>query len=208
MRVHGSLKEPEARPADHLCWLHDDDGSFDTAVRAFLAGGLARGERLLCVGERAIATLEGAGGDLGDVPALLADGALGTMTVAEAYGVAGPLVAARQRTFYATETERALADGYRGLRVVAELSDLAADPGQRDELVRWEHVADEFLASGAGMTAMCAYRSDLPPATLADVLALHPLAHGAGHLAPYRLFFDADRVVLAGSVDTFTDVRG
>ncbi|SDE98293.1 anti-anti-sigma factor [Blastococcus aurantiacus] len=207
MRAHGSVKEPEARPADHLCWVHDDDESFDMAVRAFLAGGLARGERLLCVGERAIATLDGAGEDLGDVPGLLADGALGTMTVVEAYAVAGPLVAERQRAFYATETARALADGYSGLRVVAELSELAADSGQHAELVRWEHVADELLASGAGMTAMCAYRSDLPPATLGDVLAVHPLAHGPGHVTPYRLFFDADRVVLTGSVDTSTAGR-
>jgi anti-anti-sigma factor len=207
MRAHGSVREPEAGPADHLCWVHDDDGSFDAAVRAFLAGGLARGERLLCVGERAIAALDGAGGELGDVPGLMADGALGTKTVAEAYVVAGPLVAERQRAFYAAETSRALADGYRGLRVVAELSGLAADPGQHDELVRWEHVADEFFASGAGMTAMCAYRSDVPPAMLGALLAVHPLAHRPGNLAPYRLFFDADRIVLAGSVDALTARR-
>lgn len=39
------------------------------------------------------------------------------------------------------------------------------------------------------------------------MLAVHPLAHGPRQLAPYRLFFDADRVVLAGSVDTLTAGR-
>ena len=41
-------------PTDHLCWVYDDDAAFDAAVRAFLAGGVSRGERLLCVGERVI----------------------------------------------------------------------------------------------------------------------------------------------------------
>jgi anti-anti-sigma regulatory factor len=208
MRAHGSVREPEARAADHLCWVHDDDHAFDAAVRAFLAGGLARGERLLCVGERALAALgDATTDDLGDVAGLVADGVLETMTVAEAYAAAGPLVVDRQRAFYATATDRALADGYRGLRVVAELTALAADSAQRDELIRWEHAADELMASGSGMSAMCAYRSDLPPAVLGDVLAVHPLGHGPEHLSPYRLFFEADRVVLTGSVDTFTARR-
>lgn len=207
MRAHGSVKEPEARSADHLCWVHDDDESFDTAVRAFLAGGLARGERLLCVGGRAIAALDGAAGDLGDLAALTAGRVLETMTVAEVHAEAGPLVVDRQRAFYAAATEQALADGFRGLRVVADLSRLATDPGLRDALVRWEHAADELMASGSGMSAMCAYRSDLPPAVLGEVLAVHPLGNGPDHLSPYRLFFDEDRVVLAGSVDTCTAGR-
>lgn len=207
MRAHGSVREPEARSADHLCWVHDDDESFDTAVRSFLAGGLARGERLLCVGDPAIAALEGATGDLADVAALTADRVLATMTVAEVYAAAGPLVVDRQRAFYAAATEQALADGHRGLRVVADLSELASDPGQRDALVRWEHAADELMASGSGMSAMCAYRSDLPPAVLGDVLAVHPLGNAPDHLSPFRLFFDEDRVVLTGSVDTSTAGR-
>lgn len=204
MRAHGSVTEPPAaHSADHLCWVHDDDESFGTAVRAFLAGGLARGERLLCVGDRAIAALDGPEGSLGDVGALLAGGALETLTVREVYAAAGPLAVDPQRAFYDAATRRAIDDGYRGLRVVAEVTELAADPGLVEELVRWEHAADEFMASGSGMSAMCAYRGDLPPATLGAVLAVHPLRHGPDHLSSYRLFFDGDRVVLAGSVDTF-----
>lgn len=208
MRARGSVVElPEAGSADHLCWVHDDDEAFDVAVRAFLAGGLARGERLLCVGERAIATLAGASTELGDVEELVAAGRLETMTVAEAYAAAGPLVTDRQRAFYDAGTRRALADGYRGLRVVAELSEIAADPGQRDELLRWEHAADELMASESAMSAMCAYRGDLPAGLLADVVSAHPLAHAPASLASFRLFFDQGRVVLTGSVDTFSADR-
>ncbi|WP_051516031.1 MEDS domain-containing protein [Candidatus Blastococcus massiliensis] len=198
---------PGAGSADHLCWVHDDDEAFDAAVREFLAGGLAHGERLLCVGARAIATLDGADAHLGDVAGLRAGGVLETMTVAEAYAAAGPLAADRQRAFYDAATNRALADGYRGLRVVADLSELAAAPEHRDELVRWEQVADELMASGSGMSAMCAYRGDLPAAVLGNVLAVHPLVHGPSHLTPFQLFFDDDRLALAGSVDTFSADR-
>lgn len=208
MPAHGSVVElPEAGSADHLCWVHDDDAAFDLAVRAFLAGGLARGDRLLCVGERAIATLDGAAADLGDVDALVTRGALETMTIEEAYAAAGPLAADRQRAFYDAATRRALADGYRGLRVVADLSELAVDPAQHEELLRWEHAADDLMASGGGMSALCAYRSDLPPALLGDVLSVHPLGRAAGSLTPYRLFFDDGCLVLSGSVDTFTAAR-
>lgn len=208
MRAHGTVTEPPAAlPADHLCWVHDDDESFGDAVRAFLAGGLVRGERLLCVGDRAIAALDDPSGSLGDVAALMAGGALETMTVLEVYAAAGPLAADPQRAFYDAATRRAIDDGYRGLRVVAEVTELAADPGLIEELVRWEHAADEFIASGSGMSAMCAYRGDLPPATLGAVLAVHPLSHGPDQLSPFRLFFDDDRIVLAGSVDTFSADR-
>ena len=43
--------------------MDDDDAAFDDAVRTdFLAGGLARGERLLVVGERVIDRSAGRGG--------------------------------------------------------------------------------------------------------------------------------------------------
>ena len=50
---------PNAGTADHVCWVYDDDATFDAAASEFLAGGLARGERLLCVGERVIESLHG-----------------------------------------------------------------------------------------------------------------------------------------------------
>ena len=76
--------------------------------------------------------------------------------------------------FYDAATRRALATGYTGLRVVAEVSALAADPRPRLELVRWEHLADGYVVQGSGFTAMCVYRSDLPAEALADVAVVAP----------------------------------
>jgi hypothetical protein len=38
-----------------VCWICDDDVEFDAAVHEFFAGGMVRGERVVCVGERVAA---------------------------------------------------------------------------------------------------------------------------------------------------------
>jgi anti-anti-sigma regulatory factor len=204
VRVHGSLDAlPGAAQGDHVCWVHDpaDEEAFDDAVRTFLAGGLARGDRLLCVGERVIDSVRPEAPPFTGVDRLLADGTLGLMTLSEAYAATGGFSAERQFAFYDDATRRAVAEGYAGLRVVAELTALAADPQQRGELVRWEHLADRYIVQGPGMTAMCAYSDDLPDAALADVTAAHPAAHAPAGLAQFHAFFDGDVLALAGSVD-------
>jgi ABC-type transporter Mla MlaB component len=97
--------------------------------------------------------------------------------------------------------------GYRGLRVIAEVSGLATDAGQRPELVRWEQMADHFAARGSGFSAMCAYRADLGAAALADVASVHPLVHAAEEPSTFALFAEHDRLVLAGSVDACSSNR-
>jgi len=204
VRAHGVLSGfPAAGTSDHVCWVYDDDAAFGAAVREFLIGGLERGERLLCVGERVIDSLRGQLPPFGDIDALIADGTLETLTLAQAYEAAGPFGPANLLGYYDSATRRALDAGFRGLRVIAEVTALAADPSVRPELVRWEHVADDYIAQGTGFTAMCAYSGELTREALADVAAVHPLVHGPDGVPSFRVFFDDDRLVLAGSVDTF-----
>jgi anti-anti-sigma factor len=183
--------------------VHDDAAGLDQALRAFLAGGLDRGERLLCVGDRVIEGVRGAAAPLDRVDELVEAGTLQLLTVAEVCAATGAFDTDLQFAFYDAATRRALGDGYTGLRVVAEVSPLAADPELRRELVRWEQRADEYIAHGPGMTAMCAYRADLPPEALADATSVHPLGHTPDGVPQFRIFFDDHRVVLSGSVDTF-----
>ena len=198
---------PGAGTGDHLCWVYDDDAAFDAAARQFLAQGLARGERLLCVGKRVIDGVQGGATPIAGVQRLIAEGRLELLTVAQAYAAAGRFAPEQQLAFYDAATQRAVEDGYRGLRVVAEVTPLAEEASSRADLVRWEHVADDFMASGSGMSAMCAYRGDLPSGALADVVATHPLVHAPQDVPPFRLFFDDECLALAGSVDTFAADR-
>ncbi|NEK85003.1 STAS domain-containing protein [Blastococcus saxobsidens] len=203
MRVHGAVAEvPVAGAHDHVCWVYRDDTDLTAAAIEFLAGGLLHGERLLCVGDRVVEGLRRGPTALGDIDALIADGRLRLLTVADAYAATGPFSAESQRAFYDDATRRAVADGYTGLRVFADVTALAADTTLRPELVRWEHVADEFIAHGPGMTAMCAYREDLPAAALGDLAGVHPQVHAPTGTAPFQVFFDDRGPSLVGDVDT------
>jgi anti-anti-sigma regulatory factor len=210
VRAHGVVTDvPEAGRADHICWVYEgDDAAFDRAVGRFLTGGLDRGERLLVVGDRAIASLDSPSSGLTDVEALLADGTLQTLRLGDAYDATSDFLPQDQFAFYDAATRRAIDDGYQGLRVVAEVSELAADPDRRAALARWEHLADDYIASGSGFTAMCAYSGELDAAARDDLTAVHPLVHAPGPAPAFQIFFDdAGGMVLTGSVDTFSADR-
>ena len=204
MRAHGVVATASGLGGDdHLCWVYDDAVDLGVAARRFLADGLARGARLFCVGDAAIAAVRAGGEPLADVDALVERGALVLLPVGGAYLADGGLDPDEQLAFYDAATRAALADGYRGLRVVADLTELAADDGARAGLVRWEHLADDFMASGSGMSALCAYRRDaVDHEVLAEVAAVHPLLH-ADDVEGFRLFFGERRMTLAGTVDVF-----
>jgi hypothetical protein len=80
VRTQGRVDElPGAAAADHVCWIYGDDADFDAAVREFLAGGMARGERVLGVGERVLEGLRTARG----VDELIERGDVETLTLAQ-----------------------------------------------------------------------------------------------------------------------------
>jgi hypothetical protein len=203
VRAHGRLSDlTEVGSADHVCWVYGDDDAFDTAVRDFLRLGLERGERLLCVGERVIESLRGGRAPLPEVDALLADGGLEMLTMEQVYDATGHFSPEQQLEFYDAATRRALRDGYRGLRVVADVSPLADRPAVLPELLRWEHLADEYVAHGPGFSAMCAYRHDLGKTFLTEAGSAHPLVHPLDGMPAFRMFFEEGRLTVAGSVDT------
>jgi ABC-type transporter Mla MlaB component len=173
--------------------VSEEGANVDDAAHEFLAGGLARGERLLCVGDRVVAALRAAGPPFDGLDELVARGDLEMLTVAEACEATREFVPEQQLAFYEAATRRARDAGYRGLRVLAEIR-APADPARRQEMVRWDPLADDDAVHGAGFSAMCAYRADLLPDDLAGVPSS-------------RVFFDEYRIVLAGSVDTFSAGR-
>ncbi len=196
-----------AARADHVCWIYEDDDDFAQAARRYLEEGLARGERLMWIGEGDGAVLRTPAGPLADLDDLRARGVLQVLDVRAGYEGSGGFGPDEQFAFYDAATRAAIEDGYRGLRVVADVSVLAADPERRPDLVRWEHLADEYIASGSGMVALCAYRSDLGADALDDGASVHPVVRSAGSGPPFRLWFDGDTLAVAGALDTFAADR-
>ena len=184
--------------------MYDDPRDLDAGAAQFLEGGLARGERLLVIGDGMLETLNRDRLPFGGTDALLATGALQILDVGTAYDGATRFVPQQQLAFYDAAARKAFDDGFTGLRVAAEVSALAADPESRAALVRWEHLADHLVARGSGFTAMCAYRCELSRDSLAEVTSVHPLVRGPEGIPAFQVFHEADRVILTGSVDTFT----
>jgi ABC-type transporter Mla MlaB component len=86
--------------ATHVCWVYDDPECFVDAAQRYLALGLARGQRLLCVGDGLADDLRAAGEPFGPLDPLVADGTLRFETVSDAYAVGDVLSPAGQWAFY------------------------------------------------------------------------------------------------------------
>jgi anti-anti-sigma regulatory factor len=188
MRANGSVRELGGLGrASHLCWPYDDPAHFHLAAETYIAEGFALGERVACIGEQFAQP---------DV-----------VSLDDAYGRTPLNTPEEKLQFWDEVTHQALADGCTGLRVIAEVTPLAMDPGQLDEQLRWEHLADDYIANGPGLSAICAYRTDILDDTVIRELACrHPQVREPLHPVQeesFRLFFDGDTLVLAGILDSF-----
>ena len=124
------------------------------------------------------------------------------MTLAEAYAATGEFSAERQLAFYDAATRRAVAEGYAGLRVVAEVSALAADPvgapswsaGSSSPTSTWPRARDDRHVRLPRRPARDA---------LADVADGAPAVHRPDGRAAVPRLLRRRPLVVAGSVDTF-----
>lgn len=205
MRGHGCIESASGLGADaHACWAFDQTQEFSDASVEYLTDGLRAGQRLAFVGDEPAAEQRERLAALGDVGAMIDKGSLQLFQLSDLYRVGEPLDAEVQLATYAAATDDALADGYAGLRVAAQVSQLVAEPATRDAHVRWETVADRFM-SVRPMSALCGYRrSEAPEPLLADLAAVHPTSNLPAAEVPFHLFANDGELVLSGEVDLFS----
>lgn len=188
----------------HACWAFDDRQEFTDVALEFLTDGLRLGQRLAHVGSEPVEEQRERLDPLGDVGGLIDSGALQLFELSNLYRVGEPVVAEVQVAAYLAATEAALADGYTGLRVAAQVTDLVTEPGTQDAHVRWESAADRLL-SPRSLSALCGYeKAALPPQLLADLAAVHPAANACTGPVPFHLFGENDGLALTGEVDLFS----
>jgi hypothetical protein len=129
VRPNGRAGSPASRrPRGHVCCLYDDVADFRRPLAAFFAAGLRAGCRVAYAG---LGGVEGSRADLAGLPDLdrrLADGSVQPLSLQDVYGDAHPVDRHRVVDLYAAATEQALADGFRGLRVGADGSELVRSP--------------------------------------------------------------------------------
>lgn len=205
MRAHGSIEAGGGLGHDgHACWGFDDRQEFLGAALEFLTDGLRLGQRLAYISSEPVAEQRERLDPLGDVGGLIDSGSLLLFELSDLYRIGKPVDAEAQVAAYLAATEAAIADGYSGLRVAAQVTDLVAEPETWDAHVRWESAADRLL-SRRSLSALCGYeRGALPPQLLADLAAVHPAANGCAGPAPFHLFGENGGLALTGEVDMFS----
>jgi hypothetical protein len=183
--------------AGHLCFPYESEEEKRETVVRFVRDGLLRHERCLYIGSPAdqaalLAALGAAG-----VPAARAQerGALVFATQAETYRRAGRFDPDDALTVMEELTDRALADGYAGLRGTGEASGPVPDDLWRDA-VRYEALLNERLGRRPFL-ALCRFpigetRAD----RVRDVLRTHPHALVRGEVCA-NPFYERAEVVLS-----------
>jgi diguanylate cyclase len=169
----------------HLCQPYVDRAEFVAAAVEFLAEGLLRGERLLYVAEVVDA---GDLAPLGDVEALLRAGVLATHATRELYAPGASIDPGTQVATYRRLTAEAVADGFAGLRVVADATALVAGTEDRAAFLRYEQLVDEVMRTSP-LHALCGYDRRVLAGDLDAFLAAHGgppgVPEGAlGYVAP------------------------
>jgi hypothetical protein len=110
----------------------------------FFAEGVQDGLRLAYVSSDGVEAARADLAGLGDLDRLLAVGAVHVLSVRDVYGAGGPVEPERVMAFVATATEQALADGFRGLAVSADATELVRTPAARTAtwaVIRCRHCA-------------------------------------------------------------------
>ena len=157
---------------DHLCWAFDSLDDYRALSGRFLAEGLAGGQRVIFLAASAKdSDLDGADG-------FAAARAVGAAQVQDlgVYGSGRQVDPAAQVLAYAQATERALADGYTGLRVAADATSLVGTVDARAAFARYEHLIDVYTTRHP-FSAMCGYhRGTLGGDAVAELACMHSLA--------------------------------
>jgi anti-anti-sigma regulatory factor len=184
--------------SDHACWAYYSATGRAAAAVTWLADGLRLGQRAVYIADLPPADLAA---DLAGLPgraAALDRGALVVRPAADVHDMSGPVDAEHHLGAYAEMVDRAIADGFAGARVAADITPLVADPGWHAAHLTWEQVADRYMTDHP-LAPVCLYDARRVSGIDAIICA-HPLRgpsappfslHGAG----------PTRAALAGEVD-------
>ncbi len=179
MKTRFSLETPiELHHGDHLCCLYETDEERRMVLALVMRQGLERGEKASLIGDiqGSQALLDQMQDDGLEVSPYLSSGQLGVMSFDETYMREGVFDSDKMIALLETETDRALTQGYSGLRVTGDMSWALKTPPGSEQIINYEAKLNEFFP-GSKCIGICQYDKRLfPPAMLMDVLATHPLA--------------------------------
>jgi hypothetical protein len=161
----------------HMCHFYEHRADLVAALVPFFAAGLRANERCIWItaeplnAAAAKAELEKSGVD---ADAAMRDGALTIRDFSTWYVEAAGLKSAQVAELWLAEEERALEDGYRGLRITGNASFLT--PETWPDFMDYEEVVHRAF-HGRRIVSLCSYhRQRCSAADMADVVRRHSCA--------------------------------
>lgn len=187
------------RRGQHVCLLYDKQDDPLATVAPYAAAGLAAGERCLyVVGEQEPARIERSLAAAGiDVAWQAERGALLLVSRWEVSFPNGEFDPVAMIGFVRQAINQSLADGFTGLRVVAEMTWALQMGVGANKLIHYEALGNH-LYPDEPLVAICMYdRSRFPEAVCQDAMRVHPWV-AVGETAYDNLYFEPPDAVRSG----------
>ena len=184
-------------PGDHVCWPFHGMEGLVAAAREYVREGLEREERVAFCRLSPVGSRVGLVADVADVglPPSADVPVLTPLAIDPDWRPSQNPVDA-----LGPMTDAALADGFTGLRVLTDATDLARDPEARGQWVRSEHLLDRYSVDHP-LTVLCAYDVEtVGPDAVATLACVHARTGGK----PCSFLLHARRgggLALTGEVD-------
>ena len=181
----------EVPPGSHVCWIVGDPDRYVQNASRVLEQAPAANEKPVVFGPEGSADL-----------AALAPHAAFAADPRTVFLGGGPLDSGGMFAMFEEQSTRARSEGYRGLRLVADMDWLLPAAPTTDELVAFELWLDRHVPR-LGATIVCAYReTSFDTDVLTGALCVHPMSAGQDAPAQFRLVAgDAGSWRLVGEVD-------
>jgi hypothetical protein len=172
----------QMRPGDHICALYDGRPARDDLVLAFLRGGLASGDKCICIldeGDHQVVLTEldrHHGRPLARPTARGAGKQLDLLTPGESYLRSGGFSSAEMLMFWSDSIEGAIGGGpFDAARVTGDTTWLlSAEDGTIPEFMRYESELNRFVEQHP-VSILCLYDLDaFGGGILVDLMKTHP----------------------------------
>jgi len=190
-------------PADHSCFVYDEQAQCRAVAAEFLAEGLRDGQRAAYFGwgdgaelRESFSSLYGSAGGTAPEAVLVAsfDGLYRRDVV--------PAPDDRLE-FWAQATEDSLAAGFSALRAVTETTPWLGLVDQRSTFLRSEVLLDRYMLDHPLSVLCVCDRTRLDSDAIDDVVCVHPIAEAMS--PPFRMYaMPAGSFALNGEIDTFS----
>jgi anti-anti-sigma regulatory factor len=203
-RVRASgLLQPEAThgASDHACWAYASDEERAHVAATWLADGIGQGQLAMYVADGGADDLETELRAAGGLEPAFTAGQVVVRATTDVYDLSGPIQADQQLAAYDHAVQEALAGGFTGLRVAADITPLVRDLERRPSHLAWEQVGDRYITTHP-FAPVCLYdRREIDGWDAID--AVHPL-HGPRDRPFWLTATDNDTVRLAGELDALS----